>query len=362
MNLPLEHADLAVVGAGPAGLCAALEAARAGVAVTVLDENGRAGGQLFKQVHRFFGSRHHGAGKRGYEIAAGLIDECLEAGVELRLSSSVLACFPGGDLMVDGPGGVYLIGPRALVIATGASEKVLAFPGWTLPGIMGAGAAQTLVNVHGVLPGKRVLMAGAGNVGLIVSYQLLQAGADVVGIVDVSHGVSGYEVHLKRVRREGIPIYLGHRILSARGKDGLEAVVVEDMKTGKPGLFEADSLCMAVGMSPLAELAAMRGCRMIYREELGGFLPWHDEEMRTGQAGVYVAGDAAGIEEASVAMEEGRMSGLSVAADMGALSTRQAAARKGAVRRRLAFLRGGPFGEHKQAAKNDLYRMRGVET
>jgi len=355
VNLPLEHTALAVVGAGPAGLCAAVEAARSGVPVVVLDENERAGGQLFKQVHRFFGSRRHGAGKRGYEIADDLIAECLRAGVDIRLGSSVIAFFPEGELMVDGPGGVYLVRPQAVVIATGASEKTIAFPGWTLPGIMGAGAAQTLVNVHGVLPGKRVLIAGAGNVGLIVSYQLLQAGADVVGIVEASHGVSGYEVHLDRVRREGVPIYPGHRIISARGRDGLEAVVVKDLRGGRTVLFEADSLCMAVGMSPMAELAAMRGCRMVFREELGGFLPWHDEKMRAGLQGVYVAGDAAGVEEASVAMEEGRMSGISAAEEMGSMKKRQAAARRAAVSRRLADLRRGPYGEARMAAKCSLY-------
>jgi thioredoxin reductase len=355
MSLPLELAALAVVGAGPAGLCAALEAAKAGVAVVVLDENDRAGGQLFKQVHRFFGSRHHGAGKRGYEIAGDLAEECLRTGVEIRLSSTVLGFFPGGELMIDGPGGVYLIKPQAAVIATGASEKCMAFPGWTLPGIMGAGAAQTLVNVHGVLPGKRVLMAGAGNVGLIVSYQLLQAGAEVVGIIEISERASGYEVHFDRVRREGVPMYPRHRVLAAEGENGVEAVLVEDIRGEAVRRFEVDSLCMALGLTPLAELAAMRGCRMVFRAELGGFLPWHDEEMRTGLPGVYVAGDTAGIEEASVAMEEGRMSGISVAEDLKSLSSRQAAARKAAVRQRLEALRGGPYGEARLAAKNSLY-------
>jgi thioredoxin reductase len=355
VSLPAEEADLVVVGGGPAGLCASLEAARAGARAVLLDENDRAGGQLFKQVHRFFGSRHHGAGKRGYVIARELAGECLQAGVEVRLSSSVLGFFPGGELMVDGPGGAYLMRPRAAVIATGASEKSMAFPGWTLPGVMGAGAAQTLVNVHGVLPGKRVLMVGSGNVGLIVSYQLLQAGADVVGIIDIADRVSGYEVHADRVRREGVPIFLRHRILAAEGQGSVAAVVAENVAKGKAVRFNADSLCLALGLSPLAELAAMSGCRMVFREELGGFLPWHDAEMRTDRPGVYVAGDAAGIEEASVAMEEGRMAGISAAEELGLLSAGQAAARKKAVRRRLLGLRGGPYGIDKLAAKESIH-------
>jgi len=346
---------MVVVGAGPAGLCAALEVSRAGEQAVVIDENSRGGGQLFKQIHRFFGSRHHGAGKRGYEIAAEMVEECLRAGVDIRLSSTVLGFFPGGEMLVDGPGGVYIIRPQATIVATGASEKSAAFPGWTLPGIMGAGAAQTLVNVHGVLPGKRVLMAGSGNVGLIVSYQLLQAGADVVGIIDVADRVGGYEVHYDRVRREGVPVYLRHRILAAEGGNGVEAVIVEGMADKKAKRFRADSLCLALGLTPLSELAAMRGCRMVYRAELGGFLPWHDEEMRTDQPGVYVAGDTAGVEEASVAMEEGRMAGISAAEDLGSLNRRQAAGRKAAVRKRLDGLRGGPYGADRLSALRCVY-------
>ena len=356
MSLPLETVMMVVVGAGPAGLCAALEAEEAGVSVVVVDENDRGGGQLFKQIHRFFGSRHHGAGRRGFQIAEDMAEGCRRVGVEIRLSSTVLGFFPGGELMVDGPGGVYLMVPKAAVVATGATERSLAFPGWTLPGVMGAGAAQTLVNVHGVLPGRRVLMAGAGNVGLIVTYQLLQAGAEVVGIVDMADRVGGYEVHADRVRREGVPIFMRHRLLAAEGVQGVEAVLVESMdQGGKIRRFRADSLCLALGLTPMAELAAMRGCRMVFQGELGGFVPWHDEEMRTDQPGVYVAGDAAGVEEASVAMEEGRMAGISAAEDLGALGAGQVKRKRAAVRHRLDGLRGGPYGEGKLEAKRCIY-------
>jgi NADPH-dependent 2,4-dienoyl-CoA reductase/sulfur reductase-like enzyme len=356
VSLPLESCSLAVVGAGPAGLCAAREAAEAGVSTVVIDENHRGGGQLFKQIHRFFGSSHHGAGKRGFQIAEELVEGCIESGVEMRLSSPVLGFFPGGELMVDDLDGVYLLKPEATVVATGATEKSLAFPGWTLPGIMGAGAAQTLVNVHGVLPGKRVLMAGSGNVGLIVTYQLLQAGAEVVGIIDIAGGVGGYEVHADRVHREGIPIYLRHRLLAAEGDRELEAVLVESMEEGgKIKRFRTDALCLALGLTPLAELAAMRGCEMVFHNDLGGFVPRHDRDMRTCVPGVYVAGDTSGVEEASVAMEEGRMAGISAAQDLGAINARQADRKKASVHRRLEDLRGGPYGERKLEAKRCIY-------
>lgn len=357
MNLPLEQLDVLVIGAGPAGLCAAEEAARAGLAVTIVDENDRAGGQLSKQIHRFFGSSHHGAGKRGFQIARELSDTCLDAGVDIRLSASVLGFFPSGELMIGCPDRLYLAKPRGVVVATGASEKSFAFPGWTLPGVIGAGAAQTLINIHRVLPGRRIIMAGSGNVGLIVAYQLLQAGAEVAGIVDVADSVGGYEVHADRVRREGVPFFLGHRLLAALGSNGVEAVLVEVMKAGKTRRFRADVLCLAVGLAPLTELAAMRGCRMVYHPELGGFVPWHDRNMRTDQAGVYVAGDASGVEEASVAMEEGRMAGISVAEDLGAMSAKKAAGSRGIIGKRLEELRAGPYGGAGREVKERLYAV-----
>lgn len=356
MSLPVEARAMVVVGAGPAGLCAALAAAEVGAQVTVVDENRRGGGQLHKQIHRFFGSRHHGAGKRGFEIAEELVEDCLDAGVEMRLDSTVLGFFAGGELMVDGPGGVYVVDPGAVVVATGAVEKGIAFPGWTLPGVMGAGAAQTMMNVHGVLPGRRVLMVGCGNVGLIVAYQLLQAGARVLGIVDVADHIGGYDVHAERLRREGVPVYLRHRIVAAEGREGVEGVVVEDMeKAGVARRFRADALCLAVGLEPMAELASMRGCRMVHHAELGGSAPWHDREMRTDRARVYVAGDACGVEEASVAMEEGRMAGISAAEDLGLITARQAGRRRASIRSRLEGLRRCPHGEGRLEAKERMY-------
>jgi thioredoxin reductase len=142
---------------------------------------------------------------------------------------------------------------------------------------------------------------------------------------------------------------------AAAGAGGLESVVVQDIgEGGKYRRFRVDVLCLALGMTPLAELAAMRGCRMVYHAGLGGFFPWHDEDMRTDQPGVYVAGDAAGVEEASIAMEEGRMAGLSVAKDLGAIKERQAERRKACIRKHLDELRGGPHGAAKLEAKRSI--------
>ncbi len=152
--------ELAVVGGGPAGLCAAIEATKRGVQTVVFDENERAGGQLFKQIHKFFGSKEHQAAVRGYDIGCHLLDECRSVGVDAKLNTVVWGI---EDNKIGTRNGVTakIVKAKRIVIASGASENPLCFPGWTLPGVMGAGAAQTMVNVHRVLPGTRALFIGS---------------------------------------------------------------------------------------------------------------------------------------------------------------------------------------------------------
>jgi thioredoxin reductase len=253
---------------------------------------------------------------------------------------------------------------QRVILATGAMENALAFPGWTLAGVMGAGAIQTLMNVHRVLPGRRVLMVGSGNVGLIVSYQLLQAGAEVVAIIEALPKIGGYGVHASKVRRNGVPILTSTTLKEARGVEKVEKAVTVGLGAGWKEIvgsereWEVDVICLAVGLTPLAELAWMSGCRFEYVGELGGHVPVHDEDMETTVAGVYIAGDLAGIEEASTAMEEGKLAGIAVAQSLGHVSHSEAEGRKGEVRRSLAELRLGPFGEGRSKAQERVLWQR----
>ena len=132
--------------------------------------------------------------------------------------------------------------PKKVVVATGALEKLIPFLGNDLPGVYGAGAVQTLMNVYGVKPAKRVLMVGAGNIGLIVSYQLLQAGVDVVAIVEFAPKVGGYWVHAAKVRRLGVPIYLRHTVKRAIGESAVEGAVIQAVD--ERGAFVGDERFM----------------------------------------------------------------------------------------------------------------------
>ncbi len=349
--------DVAVIGAGSAGLSAAYQAAVAGASVLVLDENHLPGGQLFKQIHKFFGSRAHLAGVRGYDIGQALLDKVEDSGAKVWLDAVVYGMQKDKSLGVIYQGQHYVVKAKKVVVATGAKENYLAFPGSTLPGVMGAGAAQTMINVNRVLPGKRVLMLGSGNVGLIVAYQLMQAGADVMGLVEAAPSIGGYGVHAGKIRRAGVPIYVGHTIKRVIGEKEVEAVelVAVDEKfqpiVGSEKTFEVDTVCLAVGLNPMTELLWMTGCEFTYIPMFGGHVPLHDERMETSIEGLYVAGDVTGVEEASSAMEEGNLAGVSVAHSLKLLTDKRTEELTNEIQSRLKTLRSGMFGEKRRASK-----------
>jgi thioredoxin reductase len=354
--------DVAVVGAGPAGLSAAIELAKAGLRPVVIDENDRPGGQLIKQIHKFFGAREQLAGMRGVEIARGLFSEAERLGVKFSLNTAAYGIFGDGQIGIHdrNRNRLGLVKTAHIILATGARENPLWFPGWTLPGVMGAGAFQTMMNVHRVVPGKRIVIVGSGNVGLIVAYQALQAGIEVLAVCEALPSVGGWEVHVAKLRRQGVPILLRASIERALGHEEVEGVILIRLgENGKPDpstrqTVEADTVCIAVGLSPLAELAWMVGCQCAYVDELGGWLPAHDGWMRTTVKTIWVAGDVAGIEEASTAIEEGRLAALGVSRSLGVLSEEAALEQSEKVRARLAELREGPCGESLRRAKERL--------
>jgi thioredoxin reductase len=341
----MRSTELAIIGAGPSGLSAAIEAAKAGVRVVLIDENERPGGQLFKQTHKFFGTMEHYAGIRGIDIGERLLRETEELGVSVLLNTVAWGIFDNNVIgLIQNEKGTQLRAERIL-LATGAMENSLPFPGWTLPGVMGAGAVQTLMNIQRVLPGKRAVMVGAGNVGLIVSYHLLQAGAQVVKVVEAKPEIGGWGVHASKIARFGVPIETSMTIKRAEGKERVERAVLvkldENWKEipGPEEVYDVDMICLAVGLGPMTDLAWIAGCRFHYIEELGGYIPVHDEFMETTIKGIYVAGDSSGIEEASIAIEEGRLAGTAIAGSLGHISGRKAGKRTKEIQKRIGELR-----------------------
>ncbi|MGB9643040.1 MAG: NAD(P)/FAD-dependent oxidoreductase, partial [Candidatus Ratteibacteria bacterium] len=334
-----------------AGLCAAIEARKKGIDVLLIDENLRPGGQLFKQIHRFFGSRQHMAGIRGISIGETLLREVEKLGADVWLNSVVYGIF--GNRIIGVVKNI-LVKAETILVAAGALENSLAFPGWTLPGVMGAGACQTMINIHRVLPGKKVLMIGAGNVGLIVAYQLLQAGAEVKAIIDIMPEISGYMVHAAKIKRCGVPIFLSTTVIEATGKNEVKAVIICPVDNNfepiykKRKLLDVDLICIVTGLSPLNELLYQVGCEFTYKPYLGGRVALHNENMATTVDGIFVAGDCSGIEEASTAMEEGKLAGISAAEKV---RKKRWDDEKLDIRNRLNDFRIGTFGEKRKISK-----------
>ena len=347
--------ELIVVGAGPAGLSAAIEAAKNGVKVTVFDENAAPGGQLFKQIHKFFGSKEHKAKIRGFRIGQDLLKEAEEAGVEVVLNATVIGLYPEKEVLVQQGDEVKHYKGDAVLVATGAAENMVNFRGWTLPGVIGAGAAQTMMNLHHIKPGNRILMLGTGNVGLVVSFQLMQAGCEVVALADAAPRIGGYGVHAAKVARTGVPFYLSHTIKEVEGKDcvtGVTIAQVDDHFQFIPGTekhFDVDTVCVAVGLSPMAQLLKMDGIEM--DTSTGGFVPKCDETGATSIPGIYATGDVAGIEEASSAMIEGRMSGAAIAEFLGYTDSASREKREAELEKSLDSLRQGMFAPKNRGKK-----------
>jgi len=363
--------DVLIVGAGPAGLCAAIECATQGASVLIVDENQCVGGQLVKQTHKFFGSKHERAGTRGIDIVKELENDLRrlerEGKIQVMTDATVIGCYESDKKHRFGvverreyKSALYDVRCDAVILACGASENMLLFPGNDLPGVYGAGAVQTLMNVYGVKPGERVLMVGAGNVGLIVSYQLLQAGIAVDRVVEAAPVIGGYNVHAAKLRRCGVPIQTSYSIKEVFGEKKVEgAAVVRLDENWKPikdseEYIKCDTICLAVGLTPSTRLLSQIGVDLEFIPEAGGYVAPHDRAMQTSVKGVYVAGDASGIEEASTAMIEGKIAGLASAILLGRSKNKKLLAQ---YREELAQLRAGPFGEKPRIAKEKIAKL-----
>jgi sarcosine oxidase, subunit alpha len=294
-----------ILGGGPAGLSAAIELGKSGIETILVDDKHALGGKLVLQTHRFFGSTEAVfAGTRGIDIATRLALEVHKVpSIQVWLESTALAVFSDQKVGILREGQTYvLVKPQILLVATGAREKFLSFPGNTLPGVYGAGAFQTMVNRDLVKPSERLFIVGGGNVGLIAGYHALQAGIEVVGLVEAFPQVGGYKVHRDKLARMGVPIYTSHTILSANGDDKVQSVTIAQLDAnyiptiGTERSFLCDSVLIAVGLDPVDEF---------YRkaENFG---------MR-----VYSAGDAEEIAEASAAIFSGKIKGREIAQAIG---------------------------------------------
>jgi NADPH-dependent 2,4-dienoyl-CoA reductase/sulfur reductase-like enzyme/Fe-S-cluster-containing hydrogenase component 2/bacterioferritin-associated ferredoxin len=293
-----------IIGGGPAGLSAAIELGKLGIETLIIDDKDRLGGKLVLQTHKFFGSVEDShAGTRGFEIGS-ILEAQLRAypSVKIWLEATAVGVFSDGIVGVVKKNTYHKIRPQKLLVAAGAREKMLSFPGNTLPGVYGAGAFQTLVNRDLIKASERVLIVGGGNVGLIAGYHAIQAGIQVVALIEALPRVGGYQVHADKLIRLGVPIFTRHTVVAAHGNAHVDGVTIAGLDDGWqiiPGThktFAVDTVLVAVGLAEVNEF----------------FL-----KARQWGIDVYSAGDAQEIAEASAAMFTGKIEGLKIAKALG---------------------------------------------
>lgn len=296
--------DVLVIGGGPAGINAALELGALGIPTLLVDDKNELGGKLTLQTHPFFGSRDDCyAGTRGIAIAEILTGELdrLDS-IEVMTGTAAVGVFSDGKIGLHSGDRYILVTARTVLVACGAREKTLAFPGCDLPGVYGAGAFQTLLNRDLIIPTERLFIVGGGNVGLITGYHAIQAGIKVVGLVEALDKCGGYKVHLDKLKRIGVPVFTSHTIVRAEGDGKLERITIcrigKDFKpiNGTETTYDVDTLLVAVGLSPVNELYSKL-------EEFG--------------IECFNCGDSEEIAEASAAIFSGKITGRKIARSLG---------------------------------------------
>lgn len=350
---PPWHAEVAVVGAGPAGVPAAIAAARAGASVVVIDAAPRPGGQYHRQLPASFAVRRPGALHHGWRRATAGFDEVAASdGIRYLADTRVWLAERRGEaiaLHLTGAGR-GTVTADTLVLATGATERVVPFPGWDLPGVLTVGAAQALVKGQGVRPGHRVLVAGTGPLLLASASTLVRAGTGVVAVLD-ANGPSAWRAagprilsprkareaagYLGDLARHRTPYRTGQAVIAAHGDGAVEAVTVADVDRvwhiveGTRRTVEVDAVCVSYGFTPNVGIAAALGCAL---DDAVGPRVRVDARQHTSVPDVYAAGEVTGVAGAEVAAHEGSIAGAAAAHGRGHPVDRAAVRR--AVRRR----------------------------
>ena len=355
--------SLIIIGGGPAGMAAAIEAARAGLNLTLIDEAPRLGGQVYRRPPEAF--RVEDAERLGRDFARGerLRAEFSEIAerVEILSGTSVLGVWPDREVLWarDDVSGVFRA--ERLIIAGGAYDRPVPFPGWTLPGVMTAGGVQVLMKTMRVRPGRRALVAGTGPLIVGVAHRLHELGVEVVSVLEagdhrwVSGGVTAatnewdtigdVRSSLEALGRAGIPLLFNHTIFEAEGADAVEAATYGPVdaeawqpRKDRPRRVEVDLVVTGFGFVPNTELTTLAGCRHHHAPELGGWVPVRDALMQTTVPGVFAVGDGAGIGGVLVALEEGRIAGITAAELAGTISADEASGRRAGPIDRLLSL------------------------
>lgn len=328
--------DVVVIGAGPAGISAALTAAKYGLKTLLIDEQPRPGGQIYRNVSAVPSSVSSLLG-RDYRHGELLVERLIRSDVELRLSSMVWDVARDLTVTAQKDGKSFQVRAPQLIAATGAMERASPIPGWTLPGVMNAGAAQIALKSACAVPAGNVVLAGGGPLLLLVACQLLDAGVTLGGIVETSPLNNRWRAlrHLPRaivapaylakgarmmwrIRRAGVPVFAGATCLRAEGADRVQALAFHS--GGLEHRLSADVLLLHHGVIPNTQLSRLLRVNHDWDYEQLAWRPRIDAWGETSLSGFRIAGDGAGIAGALAAEPLGALAALGAAQTLGRLS------------------------------------------
>jgi len=334
--------EIAVIGAGPAGVSAAVAAAGAGAKVTLIEEVARPGGQYYKQpaasLHPHPRSVPHSLAdnlQHGRELIAGL----KHPNIDLRCNTLVWNITPDRALDLYGPKGAERLQAKKVIVAAGAYERIVPFSGWTLPGVTTVGAAQLMLKGQGVLIGQKILIAGTGPLLQLAAVQLLEAGAEVAAIVELQSQVGFFAnasklfgqwgkigqgmANQKRLMEGGVPIKYGYAAARALGSNQVEGAVIAKVDSagrpvsGSEETIVVDTICINFGFTPATELTRLAGCEQRFDPNFASFATVTNPDFETSVRGIFAVGEVRGIGGVEAALLEGQIAGAVAARQLG---------------------------------------------
>ena len=358
--------DICIIGGGPAGMTAALEAVKIGIPVLLIDERTALGGQIFRQFPYGFQINEDQLDKKyldkDYLDGQKFIKEidAYKDKFEILSDSLVWGIFPEREIAYIRDEKNKTFTCKKLILAEGVYERPLPFPGWTLPGVISAGGAQSLVKTQRVLPGKKILLSGTGPLQLVLANQLISAGAEVVAVLEASSTMGFKHLtklwknlslvkeglgYLNNLRKAGVPFLRAHAIVEASGEESVSGAKYAQLDknwapiAGTEKEVEIDTICVGYGFISSTRLSHYCGCDHRYDSMLRSWVPNYNEDMETSVDGIFVAGDCAGVAGHLVAIEEGRIAGIRASQQLGAIPKKEADERSAPIYKKLKSLR-----------------------
>jgi thioredoxin reductase/bacterioferritin-associated ferredoxin len=330
--------DVLVIGGGPAGMAAACVVAEAGLDVVLVDERGKLGGQYYKQPV----DPTAASADRQVRDGRALIQRVRESGARVLRGVTIWAAYGSSEVMALGNDANYVLRPKRLIVATGAYDRAVPMPGWTLPGFVTTGAAQSLLRAYGVTPGNRVAISGNGPLNIQLAAELTRAGVEVVALAELAPAPGPRSVgrlaamlwngpdllrdgagYLRTLWKAGVSVQYGHAVIAASGTGRIEQATlarVDGQGRPVPGserVLDVDAVCAGFGFLPSNEVPRALGCRHRFDPSRGPLEVVRDSWGRTSVEHVAVIGDGGGIQGGRVAVAQGILAGVDAARSLG---------------------------------------------